>query len=122
NGTVITNRFGVGYPDMDYYKIYHRGGLSDMLISRYWNMVEVGYDFNHSNAGGVAMPSSFRWDITATNSMMPSNTRGLPHTTISPNEGVRFVEVGIRAENECGCSPWRWEVFGVSRTNQLGKL
>ncbi|MDO5608690.1 MAG: hypothetical protein Q4G08_09580, partial [Capnocytophaga sp.] len=112
NGTVITNRFGVGYPDMDYYEVIHYGGSRNILFRDVMNPILVR-PIPHLDGEHTTAAEKLAWRITAANSLMPANESLRNQTHVMPYGSFRQTWVGIQAENECGCSPWKKTFFSV---------
>ena len=126
NGVEFTESFDVGTPDIDGYKIYNTSynGNYIELRNRVWNYLNIVRDSSIPEYYNIyPTPLAYKWDVTADNSLIRSNPNRWPRAAISPNHHNNGgVVVGIRAENECGCSPWKWQDYivggvGGSSTN-----
>ena len=111
----MTEEFEVGLPNVDLYKVYNASlnGNYLNLNNQIWNYLDIYHDFSISGYYLNPSPFSYKWDVTATNSWIRANPSRLPRATINPNQNQGYLQVGIRAENECGCSPWKWQTFSI---------
>ncbi len=119
NGIVFTEEFHIGVPNVNLYKVYNASlnGNYTLLNNRVWNHLDIYHDFSLLGYHLNPSPFSYDWDVMATSGMMMANTSGLPRAVISPNENYGTIQIGIKAENECGCSPWKWQTFSVNGVN-----
>jgi len=115
NGVVVQQEFKVGVPNVDIYKVYNASlnGNYLQLNNQVWNYLDIYYDYSISGYYTYPSPFNYQWDVTATSSMILGNPSRAPRAIISPNQNQGYIQVGIKAENECGCSPWKWQLFQV---------
>jgi hypothetical protein len=119
NGIEFLEEFEIGVPNVDLYKVYNASlnGNYTLLNNRVWNHLDIYHDFSLPAYYQNPSPFSYKWVVTATSGMIRANSSGLPRATISPNENHGTIQIGIKAENECGCSPWKWQTFSVNGVN-----
>jgi secreted trypsin-like serine protease len=105
NGIILQEDFKVGVPNISNYDITNasRGGTYT-LNNRVWNRMDISLN------RGLAY--NLNWDVTATNSLI-SHSGTQPKFNINPNQNYGYIQIGIKAENQCGCSQWKWKTFSV---------
>ena len=83
------------------------------LNNRVWNIMDITYNRQY-------LDYNFKWEVTATNSFL-SHSWKQPKFNINPNQNYGSIQIGIRAENKCGCSNWKWKTFSVNGATGSGK-
>lgn len=106
NGVTIQEDFEVGVPNISNHFVTNasRGGTY-ALNNRTWNRMDISYNRQY-------LDYNFKWEVTATNSLI-SHSWKQPKFSINPNQNYGRIQIGVRAENECGCSQWKWNTFSV---------
>ncbi|MBC6427115.1 MAG: hypothetical protein GDA51_11785 [Ekhidna sp.] len=117
NGVVLQEDFSVGAPDMMGYKLYNHSynGNYTYLKHRVWNYLSIVYDTSVPDYYTTySSPYHLKWEVTADHSLIRANPNRLPKAVISPRHpNEQGIVVGIRAENGCGYSWWKWQDFIV---------
>ncbi|MBC6401746.1 MAG: hypothetical protein GDA37_12200 [Ekhidna sp.] len=99
------------------YKLYNHSynGNYTYLKHRVWNYLSIVYDTSVPDYYTTySSPYHLKWEITADHSLIRANPNRLPKAVISPRHpNEQGIVVGIRAENGCGYSWWKWQDFIV---------
>jgi subtilisin family serine protease len=105
NGVILQENFEVGIPNISNYDITNASnGGTYILNNRVWNRMDISLN--------RVLAYNLNWDVTATNSLISHNGTQ-PKFNINPNQNYGHIQIGIKAENQCGCSQWKWKTFSV---------
>jgi hypothetical protein len=105
NGATLQEDFEVGVPNISNHDITNASRWGTYILNnRVWNRMDIS--LNSQLAYNLA------WDVTATNSLI-SHSGTQPKFNINPNQNYGYIQIGIKAENQCGCSQWKWKIFSV---------
>ncbi len=105
NGITLQEDFNVGIPNISNYDITNASnGGTYILNNRVWNRMDISLN--------RVLAYNLNWAVTATNSLI-SHSGTQPKFNINPNQNYGYIQIGIKAENQCGCSQWKWKTFSV---------
>lgn len=106
NGIILQENFEVGIPNIDLFNITNASlyGNTYKLNNRVWNKMDI----SKNSVLWYGLP----WEVSATNSLI-RHSYNSPKFDINPNQNYGNIQIGIRTENECGCSNWKWKTFSV---------
>ncbi len=109
NGIILQEDFEVGIPNISNYDITNASnGGTYILNNRVWNRMDISLN--------KVLAYNLNWAVTATNSLI-SHSGTQPKFNINPNQNYGYIQIGIKAENQCGCSQWKWKTFSVDEAS-----